>query len=98
MIQLEDKNLQEQINKTNERLRILTQKKKIALHEKQKLDRKLDPQRKERTRRLIQKGALLEKYLNVEEKSIEDTERLLKVLSEFANKNKQYIENRLKDL
>ncbi|RGP43351.1 hypothetical protein BTW32_29960 [Bacillus thuringiensis] len=97
-MQLDDKNLQENIHKTNERLRILQQKKKIALHEKQKLDRKLDPERKERTRRLIQKGALLEKYLNVEEKSIDDTERLLKVLAEFANKNKQYIENKLKDL
>ncbi|MDZ3956240.1 conjugal transfer protein TraD [Bacillus thuringiensis] len=95
---MDDKNLQENIHKTNERLRILQQKKKIALHEKQKLDRKLDPERKERTRRLIQKGALLEKYLNVEEKSIDDTERLLKVLAEFANKNKQYIENKLKDL
>ncbi|MGR9635218.1 hypothetical protein ACU82A_29955 [Bacillus cereus] len=58
---MEDKNLQEQINKTNERLRILTQKKKIALHEKQKLDRKLDPQRKERTRRLIQKRCIARK-------------------------------------
>ncbi|EOP32267.1 conjugal transfer protein TraD [Bacillus cereus] len=95
---MDNKNLQENILKTNERLRILQQKKKIALHEKQKLDRKLDPERKERTRRLIQKGALLEKYLNVEEKSIDDTERLLKVLAEFANKNKQYIENKLKDL
>ena len=36
-----------------------------------------DKLRKQRTRRLIQKGALLEKYFDIEHLSPEDTEKLL---------------------
>ncbi len=44
--------------------------------------------RKERTRRLIQKGALLEKYFELDEKSVEETEELLKIFSNYINENK----------
>lgn len=43
--------------------------------------------RKERTRKLIQKGALLDKYFNIEHLSIDETEELLKTFSEFVKKN-----------
>lgn len=54
--------------------------------------------RKERTRRLIQKGALLEKYLEEESMSLKDTENLLKVLANFKNKNKEYVIRQIKSL
>ncbi|KIU04559.1 hypothetical protein SC09_contig8orf00229 [Bacillus subtilis] len=45
-------------------------------------------QRKERTRRLIQKGALLEKYFDSEHLSIDETEELLKMFSPYVNEKK----------
>ncbi|AGY83026.1 hypothetical protein [Carnobacterium inhibens] len=45
-------------------------------------------ERKERTRRLIQKGALLENYFECEHLSIEETEELLKVFSSYVNEKK----------
>lgn len=60
--------------------------------EKNRLERSLlrDSQleRKKRTRRLIQKGALLEKYFEAEHLSVEETEELLKMFSEYVNGNK----------
>ncbi|WP_193014064.1 DUF3847 domain-containing protein [Staphylococcus equorum] len=44
--------------------------------------------RKERAHRLIQKGALLEKYFEVEELTPEETEELLKIFSSYINANK----------
>ncbi len=44
--------------------------------------------RKQRTRRLIQKGALLEKYLECENLTPEETEELLNVFANFINENK----------
>lgn len=44
--------------------------------------------RKERSRRLIQKGALLEKYFECEHLSIEDTESLLKIFAHYVNEQK----------
>lgn len=44
--------------------------------------------RKKRTRRLIQKGALLEKYFDIDYLSVEETEELLKVFSEYIKANK----------
>ncbi|WP_205347860.1 hypothetical protein [Staphylococcus aureus] len=44
--------------------------------------------RKQRTRRLIQKGALLEKYFECENLSPEETEELLKVFANYINSNK----------
>ena len=45
-------------------------------------------ERKERTRRLIQKGALLENYFECEHLSVEETEELLKTFSGYVNGNK----------
>ncbi|AFT82580.1 hypothetical protein [Leuconostoc carnosum] len=44
--------------------------------------------RKERTRLLIQKGALLDKYFETESLSVDDTENLLKIFSNYVNSNK----------
>lgn len=44
--------------------------------------------RKERTRLLIQKGALLNKYFEAEKLSLDDTEKLLKMFSNYINSNK----------
>ena len=44
--------------------------------------------RKERTRLLIQKGALLDKYFETEFLSVDDTENLLKIFSNYVNSNK----------
>ena len=46
-------------------------------------------ERKERTRRIIQKGALLENYFECEHLSVEETEELLKVFSDYVNEKKQ---------
>ncbi|MEC0434416.1 hypothetical protein P8832_09610 [Bacillus subtilis] len=45
-------------------------------------------ERKERTRRLIQKGALLEKYFDCEDLTEEETEELLKIFSSYINDKK----------
>lgn len=44
--------------------------------------------RKQRTRRLIQKGALLEKHFDCEHLTIEETEELLSIFSNYVNANK----------
>ena len=44
------------------------------------IQREKEKERKQRTRRLIQKGALLEKYLNLEDLSVEETEIFLRKL------------------
>ena len=44
--------------------------------------------RKERTRLLIQKGALIDKYFETENLSVDDTENLLKIFSNYVNSNK----------
>lgn len=44
--------------------------------------------RKKRANRLIQKGALLEKYLEAEKLSPDETEELLKTFANYINANK----------
>ncbi|CAM3216591.1 MULTISPECIES: hypothetical protein [Lactococcus] len=44
--------------------------------------------RKERTRKLIQKGALLDKYFDTENLSIDETEDFLKIFSNYIKENK----------
>ena len=44
--------------------------------------------RKARTRKLIQKGALLDKYLETESLSADETESLLKIFANYVNSNK----------
>ena len=69
----------------------MTRIKKLE-QEKKRLERSLiyesQIERKKRTRRLIQKGALLEKYFEAEHLTVEETEELLKMFSEYVNGNK----------
>ncbi|MBJ7623167.1 hypothetical protein HAU13_10555 [Weissella confusa] len=44
--------------------------------------------RKARTRKLIQKGALLDKYFETENLSADETESLLKIFANYVNSNK----------
>ena len=44
--------------------------------------------RKERTRRLIQKGALAEKYFDIEDLTTEETEELFSTFSSFIKEKK----------
>lgn len=54
--------------------------------EKLQLQKEKQRARKERTHRLIQKGALLEKYFDLYETSVDDTEIFLKKLSNKVKK------------
>ncbi|MGL5685678.1 MAG: hypothetical protein ACRCXQ_07795 [Vagococcus fluvialis] len=49
---------------------------------------KSNKERKIRTRKLIQKGALLDKYFDIEYLSVDETESLLKVFAEYVKSNK----------
>ncbi|MFC9599743.1 hypothetical protein ACFTQL_17970 [Peribacillus butanolivorans] len=75
----------EELQKMKNRIKVLEQKKRVLEHKVS------NEARKERTRRLIQKGALLGKYLEEESLSLKDTENLLKILANFKNKNKEYV-------
>ena len=44
--------------------------------------------RKARSRRLIQKGALLEKYFQADNLSVKQTEELLKIFANYVNAHK----------
>lgn len=65
---------------------------KKLLQEKNRLERSLlldnQSERKKRTRRLIQKGALLEKYFEAELLTVEETEELLKMFAGYVNAKK----------
>ena len=50
--------------------------------------------RKSHSRRLIQKGALLEKYFQADNLSVEQTEELLKIFADYVNAHKP---NKLKN-
>ncbi|MDL2063672.1 hypothetical protein [Lactiplantibacillus paraplantarum] len=50
--------------------------------------------RQARSRRLIQKGALLEKYFQADNLSVEQTEELLKIFANYVNAHKP---NKLKN-
>ena len=49
---------------------------------------KVKKKRKARSRRLIQKGALFEKYFEAENLSNDESEQLLKIFANYVNKNK----------
>ena len=49
---------------------------------------KVKKKRKARSRRLIEKGALFEKYFEAENLSIDESEQLLKIFANYVNKNK----------
>lgn len=68
--------LQEKINRENRSIK----QQKYLQHSNE---------RKARTRRLIQKGALLEKYFEIDNLSVDETEEFLKQISNFAKAHKQ---------
>jgi hypothetical protein len=82
----------EDIQKLEEQIKVLEHKKKALQH------KVFDEEIRARTRRLIQKGALLEKYLEDENTSVKETEKLLKVLAEFKKINHEYIERKIKNI
>lgn len=49
---------------------------------------KVKKKRKARSRRLIQKGALFEKYFEAEKLSVDESEELLKIFADYVNANK----------
>jgi len=82
----------EELQKVDMKIKALEQKKRVLEH---KVSNEV---RKKRTKRLIQKGLLLEKYLEEEILSLEDSEKLLKILADFKNKNKEYINEQIQNL
>jgi len=67
--------------------RLEQQKNQLELSLKRNQLSDSNKKRKERTRRLIQKGALLEKYFECEHLNIDETEELLNTFSDFVKKN-----------
>lgn len=61
---------------------------KITINQN-RLSRKLNnsTERRKRTHKLIQKGALLEKYFDIEHLSVQETETLLKIYSDYIKSN-----------
>ncbi|MCJ8223737.1 DUF3847 domain-containing protein [Bacillus sonorensis] len=70
-----------EIYKKHNELKKIKQKKERLLHQ---INRENEKKRKERAHRLIQKGALLEKYFEADNLSISETEELLKMFSDFV--------------
>ena len=69
----------EEIQKKIERENLILKKSKYLESTKE---------RKARTRKLIQKGALLDKYFDTENLSITETEDFLKIFSNYIKENK----------
>ena len=69
----------EEIQKKIERENLILKKSKYLESTKE---------RKARTRKLIQKGALLDKYFETENLSIDETEDFLKIFSIYIKENK----------
>lgn len=69
----------EEIKKKIERENLILKKSKYLESTKE---------RKARTRKLIQKGALLDKYFETENLSIDETEDFLKIFSNYIKENK----------
>ncbi|PEB42221.1 hypothetical protein [Bacillus pseudomycoides] len=71
---------QEVIKFWNKYKKIGQQKERILAQ----INRENNKNRKERAHRLIQKGALLEKYFEIQNLNIDETEQLLKMFSDFV--------------
>ena len=69
----------EEIQKKIERENLILKKSKYLESTKE---------RKARTRKLIQKGALLDKYFETENLSIDETEDFLKIFTNYIKENK----------
>lgn len=70
------------INKLDQQIEHLERKKKIYEHSLSK------ESRKERTRRLIQVGALAEKYFDLEGNDLNEVEEIFKQFSSYIKSNK----------
>jgi hypothetical protein len=82
----------EEVRKLDDKIKVLEQKKKALEYKITNDDRRA------RTRRLIQKGALFEKYLENENVSLLETELLLKVLADFKKKNSDYVNRQIQKI
>lgn len=71
-----------QVNKLDQQIEHLERKKKIYEHSLSK------ESRKERTRRLIQVGALAEKYFELDGNDLHDVEEIFKQFSSYVKANK----------
>lgn len=78
-------NLDKLVQKKNE-LEKKIQKNELLMKQKQFYES--NKERKLRTRKLIQKGALLDKYFDIDNLSVDDTESLLKTFAEYVKSNK----------
>lgn len=78
-------NLDKLVQQKNE-LEKKIQKNELLMKQKQFYES--NKERKLRTRKLIQKGALLDKYFDIDNLSVDDTESLLKKFSEYVKSNK----------
>jgi len=78
-------NLDKLVQQKNE-LEKKIQKNELLMKQKQFYES--NKERKLRTRKLIQKGALLDKYFDIDNLSVDDTESLLKTFSEYVKSNK----------
>ncbi|MBC1920482.1 hypothetical protein HCJ46_17155 [Listeria booriae] len=76
---MEEKNLDLELQKIENKISLLKRKEKTLLLQKNKQSRK------ERTRRLIQTGALAEKYMSIEHLTIEEKEEVFKMFSSYIN-------------
>jgi len=86
MDKLSYKNNSDEIEKLNSQIDRLKKKKSEI---KRTLDGKTKYEyRKQRTRRLVQTGALAEKYFQIENLSISEREELFKMFSAFIKGNK----------
>lgn len=70
-------NEQNRLNKLNEKMAEMSAKKQAIIN------REKDRERKARTRRLIQNGALAEKYLNCENMEPQEFEKVLKTIAQM---------------
>lgn len=77
-----DQNINNELKKINTKIDQLNYKNKLLI-QKQKHEA-----RKQRTRRLIQKGALLEHYFECENLTMKETENLLLTFADYVIKNK----------
>ncbi|MGL5301509.1 MAG: hypothetical protein ACRC9Z_10575 [Weissella confusa] len=78
-------NLDELVQQKNE-LEKKIQKNELLMKQKQFYES--NKERKLRTRKLIKKGALLDKYFDIDNLSVDDTESLLKTFAEYVKSNK----------
>ena len=78
-------NLDKLVQQKNE-LEKKIQKNELLMKQKQFYES--NKERKLRTRKLIQKGALLDKYFDIDNLSVDDTESFLKPFAEYVKSNK----------